>query len=110
MRKIIAQVKAALEFIRTGPKEITALQKQVNSLELTLKARTELHADVGIRGDTYAILIGRYHGVDYVETFALRETDLGDLVPQMRSLQRYATLRRVDCPPQFRSTVRSAFK
>jgi len=93
-------------------KEGTTLQSRVRRLESDLadltqiiKERTTLAVDVGFRGDPNIIIaVGRFQGQDYVQTFSLEgDADMHEIISRLKQMEKYATVRRVDAPPQMRA-------
>jgi len=70
-----------------------------------IKDRTNIHADVHNRlnNPTQIIVVGRYNGTDYVEVFSINNDDLQGLIHQLKDMERYGNLQRVDTPYEFKA-------
>ena len=68
-----------------------------------IKDRTNIHADVHARlnSPTQVIAIGRYNGRDYVQVFSIHNNDFKGLIHQLKDMEQYGNLRRVDAPIEF---------
>lgn len=82
---------------------------RIAELEKLVKDRTNIAVDVGFRSASHVIVIGRYRNADYVQTFEIDAPDLIRLVDQLRELERYGAVKRVDAPPQFRAVFEREF-
>lgn len=86
---------------------LSEAEARAESLEKLIRDRTTIAADIGPgpRSENYAIVIGRYRGADYVQTFTLDADSLCGMIDQLRRLEHdmCGTVRRVDAPPIFRS-------
>ena len=95
-------------------KDRFALGSKVDEHDLKLKelvqlirSRTEIHADLSpTRHDpNTVIVIGRYRGGDFIQTYQLHSGDLVTMVDQLREMERYGHLGRVDAPPVLKAFV-----
>lgn len=87
-----------------------ALQRaQLRSLETVIKERTDIAVEVGYYGDNYVIVVGRFKGRDYIQTHRVQSTDLANLIEQLRAMEKFGTVRRVDAPPIIRGVFRDHF-
>ena len=107
MIKLIQRIKAALRFTEIeGP----LLYKKIRELEAALAHRTEVSCDIHYRGQSYAIMVGRYRNVDYVECFGLGDGDFNEMVERLRSRARYTSLSKVDVPMNFHAVFKREFE
>lgn len=119
MMKIVKWFKNLLYIVEFYNREIAQLQLRATLLERTTevqKARIEVleklireHTDIAVdcnyRGMNVITVIGRYRNKDYVQTFHVAERNIADLIDQLREMERYAMVRRVDAPPVIRALI-----
>ena len=79
---------------------------RMNEATALIKERTDIHADVAFhaKGQSQIIMIGRYARNDYIQIFTVGEGDFNYLVTQMREMQRYGTIKKVDCAASMRDS------
>lgn len=76
---------------------------RIAELEKLIRDRTNIAVDVGFRSASHVIVIGRYRGADYIQSFEIREADMAGLIDRLREQARHGTVRRVDAPPAFKA-------
>lgn len=88
--------------------ELIALSRDIATLRKLIKDRTDISYDISYteRDASYAIMVGRYKDRDFVQTVSLGPTDFKHVVEWFRNLERFASVRRVDAPPMFKSVVK----
>ena len=90
--------------------EVGILRRRLAELENIVRERATVGVDVGLRDASHVIVIGRYNGRDYVQTFDVPETELRFLIDNLRHLARTATIRRVDGPPHVKAVFEREFE
>lgn len=80
-----------------------AMYSRIAELEALVRERTNIAVDVGFRECSHVIVIGRYKGADYIQSYSLQSSDLNHLVDQLKQMERFGNVRRIDSPPQFRA-------
>lgn len=87
-------------------RRLSDLEHEVRELRATLRSHTTVGADVGpIRGcQNFAVLVGRYRGVDHVEVVTLPTDEFGRLVMELKRLDRQGVVEFIDAPPSFKAT------
>ena len=107
--------KKLIYIVNNYDKNLSMAMRQVrkNELEVTeavnlIKERTSLSADVHMKmnAPTQVILIGRYNGHDYVNIFSLTEDDMKPLIHQLKDMEDYAHMSRIDAPIEYRNIVK----
>lgn len=88
---------------------LEAEQGKRKQLEALLRERTSIAVDVGFKDACYVIVVGRYKGADYVQTFSINTPDMASLIEQLKQMERYGEVKRVDAPPQFRAVFQREF-
>ncbi len=90
-----------IDSLRRQLREIDFLRKEIAEAEKVIRDRTDMHLDISAnRHDpNNIILIGRYNGMDYVQTYTIHDDDFSRLVTISRDMGKYANRRRVDAPP-----------
>lgn len=79
---------------------------RILELEQLVKDRTNIAVDVGFRSANHVIVIGRYKNADYVQTYQIDTPEMSGLIDQLREMQKYGEVRRVDAPPSFRAVFK----
>ena len=82
---------------------------RIAELEKLVRDRTNIAVDVGFRSMNHVIVVGRYKGADYVQTYTLDTPDIAALIDQLRQMERHGAVRRVDAPPPFRAVFEHEF-
>ncbi|MDZ5456969.1 hypothetical protein [Azohydromonas lata] len=85
--------------------ELLRLQQAQRALDHLVRERTDVHADVDLRGRSQVVLIGRYRGTDYVEIRPVAHEDLARLVDYLNTITPHARLGRVDVAQPYRAVV-----
>lgn len=98
------------QIVRGYDEDRLRMARAMEQLEKLVRDRTDIAVDVNAAGGSYAIVVGRYRGADYVQTFHFHDRDLGELIAQMRNMERFANVGRVDAPPGIRAVVKHALK
>lgn len=89
--------------LRITRADIQRAHARIEELEKLVRDRTNIAVDVGFRGASHVIVVGRYKNADYVQTYSLDTPHLTALIGQLRDMERHGSVRRVDAPPQFRA-------
>jgi len=93
-----------LKYIVTNyDRELLRVTRKVEQLEKVIADRTNIGVDVGFRDAHHVIVVGKYKGKDYIQTFDLREPELNMLVDKLRDMSKYGNVKRVDAPPIFKA-------
>jgi hypothetical protein len=82
---------------------LRAAHARIAELEKLVRDRTNIAVDVGFKTASHVIVVGRYRNADYVQTYALNMPDMGPLIAQLRQMERYGEVRRIDAPPVFKA-------
>lgn len=85
--------------------EVLVLKRNMKTLEKLVRDRTEVAADINYRGPSSVIVVGRYKGADFIETYTLHDRDFHDLVSELRGKEQFGTVRTVDAPPSIKGVV-----
>lgn len=74
------------------------LYNRITEAEKLIKDRTTISADVVYSGPdrNQIIVTGRYRSRDYVQVFTLADNELKTLVDQLREMERYGVIDKVD--------------
>jgi hypothetical protein len=93
--------------LQSMQRSMDTLRRQQGDLDHLVRERIDIAVDVGgPREMSSVIVVGRYRGVDYVQSFHMPERELGHLVDRLRDMERHGVTRRMDSPPQFRAVVK----
>jgi hypothetical protein len=104
-QRLKAAARAKLRSFLGYDAELLRLVQAQRELDHLVRERTDVHADVDVRGRSQVVLIGRYRGADYVEVRPVAHEDLARLVDYLNTLTPHARMGRVDVAPQFRAVV-----
>lgn len=81
---------------------------RIAELEKILRDRTSLNVDIHHKGLNHVIMVGRYKNTDWIQTYTIDGKDFHHLVDQLKHMQRYGVVDRVDAPPQMSAAIRSS--
>lgn len=76
---------------------IRVLQSQIRDIH----RHTTLDADIGHRGECTVIMIGRFRGRDYVQSYDMSVSEFSDYAKYMEDAAKRRVIRVVDKPPMF---------
>ena len=117
LKEKINWLKKLLKIVRNHETEIMALQNQINWYKQTvensvklIKERTSINVDVGFKGRSQIIVIGRYNGADYIQTYTVNEKDFTGLVRQLVEMQRYGVVEKIDYIPHISASIKQELK
>lgn len=114
----IAWLRNLFYIVRNYRGDLTMIVRGVDTclarteiVERYVRKATKAHIDIpaNMQDDyTRVIIIGKYRGKDHVQIFNLRPGSIDILMNQLRDLQRYADVVRVDSPFEIDATVKRA--
>ena len=107
MKKLLTWFKKAIRIVRRHDWEVQSLHQRIDRLEGLIRERTDIAASAGYHGESHVVVMGRYKGADYVETFHLGTEDLCHIIDTLRHLNRTGRVTVVDAPPSFRAIVKN---
>jgi hypothetical protein len=83
---------------------MAALRRRIDEAENCIRSRTDIAVDVpvGWNSPCQIIVVGRYKGGDYIQTFTVQSGDLGQIVDLLKDMVRYGVVRHVDAAPHVR--------
>ena len=113
MSKLIKWFKALNQIVKSYDEQIEQLNKQTTeALRVAnysngvaaqarefVKQATTLDADVHARGTSTIIVMGRFRGNDFIQTYDLGVNDFEHAVRMFRDMSKRHQARSVDCPP-----------
>jgi hypothetical protein len=102
MNKIRTFIRNLFYIVDTYGTTIRHLRQQVESLEDIIKERTTLNVDIGFKGANHVIVVGKFKGQDYIQTYDVGTEDLGQFVNILQRMAQHGTINKVDAPPQMR--------
>jgi hypothetical protein len=105
IKDIVARLKNLWRIAGSYDSDLDGTYNSIAFLAKTLKDRTDVGVDMGCDDRNYAIVVGRYKDVDYIQTFELRRREFTDAVDLLREMKKYGNVRTVDAPPMFRAVV-----
>jgi hypothetical protein len=78
-----------------------AVSRRLRSMEEFFRDNTEYHCDVHLHGrPSSVILIGHYHGKDFVRSYSVTHDTLRELARHLRELELRAKMGRIDVYPE----------
>ena len=81
------------------------LQPRIVALEEIIRQHTVIGVDVGFRGPSTVIVMGRYKNHDHVECFTIGETDFHSLIGSLKHMQQMGRLEVIDAPHAIRVNI-----
>lgn len=103
LRKLFHIVRYYDEHQNAIDRQINLLSREQKELVSVIKERTTINVDVGYRGRSDVILIGHYKGRDFVQGYRIRHEDFSSLVNQLKEMQKYGVINRIDEMHSFQS-------
>ena len=85
-------------------------QARIQTLEHLIREHTNIAVDVGFRDGHHVIVVGHLKGADYVQTFAVQEQDIAQLVGILKDMERYGKVVRIDAMPYISACIKNEFK
>jgi len=79
-----------------------------NDAQSIIRQRTAVNCDIHTRkhSSNFFITVGTYRNQDYVQCFSVDDQDFKGMIEQLREMQRYAVVRKVDAYPTFSASVK----
>jgi len=87
--------------------KVTWNEKTCITAKNLIRDRTEIDADIHFHGNNrnQIITIGRYRKRDYVQVFTTNNNDFSCLIDQLRNMQKYGVVEKVDIIPSMRFII-----
>lgn len=98
-------LKKLKSIIATHDADILNTRAQIAEIRNIMIERTNIAVDLRFRGANHVIVIGRYKNADYIQTYTMDTPEIGTLIDQLRHMERYGSVRRIDAPPNFRAVI-----
>jgi len=78
-----------------------------NAAERVIRERTTLNVDMHChkQAENQIIMIGRYNGKDFIQTYRVLSDDFKGLMHQLREMERYAYVDKIDSVPMMRQVI-----
>lgn len=108
--KFFLWLKTLGYIVKHHPQILKEQQQRFELLEKRIKDLTTISVDLGYRHDSQVIVTGRYRNTDYVQIFSLSDSDLPSIIARLREVERYGTVRRVDCARDMRAVFAREFR
>jgi len=102
---IVGNYRDDLQMIANG---VDQCLSRAMAAERYIKRATKLHVDIpaDLKNFTRVVVIGTYRGKDHVQIFNLRPGSIDMLMDQLRDMERYAEINRVESPVEIDATVK----
>lgn len=91
--------------------KVARLQSELYDTECKLRSLSEAHLDLSpsAKEASWVILVGKFHGRDYVAAHPLSSTDFHTIAEEVRRLDKFHRLGRIDGPPEFKANLEWLF-
>lgn len=96
-------IKKLLRIVRDYDNDLARIKTSMATLDRIVRDRTDIAADVHVRGHNHIIVVGRYKNRDYVQAFTVLGDDLPHLIETLKQMERHGVVRTLDAPPQFKA-------
>jgi hypothetical protein len=100
---MIKWFKELLFVVRNYRQSQSWLENELATTNKVIRERTDIHADIRYKSENQIIVVGRYRDRDYVQTYSVNGGDFKALIEQLRDMQKYGHIGRIDAPPQMRA-------
>lgn len=107
LREIVACHAQLLKIAGSYDGDHKWFMSRIVQAENLIKDRTDIAVDAHVtnHNPNQIIVTGRYRNRDYVQVFTLADNELGTLVEQLREMQRYGVVNKIDAPIGFRNVI-----
>ena len=107
LRELVACHTELLKIVGSYDKDHSWFISRLVQAENLIKDRTDIAVDAHVtnHNPNQIIVTGRYRNRDYVQVFTLADNELKTLVEQLRKMQRYGVVSKIDAPVGFRSVI-----
>ena len=104
LRRIVRDFDGELSVIKTAN---SSTRRHVDEAVKVIKERTDITTDLHLtdHAPNQIIVTGRYRNRDYVQVFTLADNELKTLVEQLREMQRYGVVSKIDGPYGLKAVV-----
>lgn len=99
---MISWFEKLIRIIACYDANLRTAHNRIDELEKLVRDRTDIAVDVNYRNMNHIIVIGHYKHNDYIQTFSIPAEDIERLIEQLIQMERYANVRRIDAPPNFK--------
>jgi len=89
---------------------INTANRRIYELEKLIKDRTTIAVDVNYREPNTIIVIGSYNNRDYIQTFRVDKNDINYLIEELKKMEHYGTVRRIDAPAGIKFVIESELR
>ena len=100
---MISWIKKLIGIVKNYDSDRETLRVRIAQAEQVIRDRTDVHADVHYKSENQIIVVGRYKNRDYVQTYSVCSGDFHALIQQLRDMERYGHISRIDAPPAMRA-------
>lgn len=101
--KMIRWVKELIFIVKYYRQHKSALENELYRTNKVIRDRTDIHADINYKNDNQIVVIGRYGNHDYIQTYRVSDSDFTALIKQLKEMQKYGHIGRIDCAPRVRA-------
>ena len=112
---MIDWIKKLLRIVREFDSRLANSERQllarIREAEAFIRERTDVSVDTAFsaRDVNSVIVLGRYMGVDYVQTFQLPGGDFYHVVQMLNEMSRYHNVRYIDAPHPMSAVIKRDF-
>lgn len=109
---MIDWIKKLLRIVREFDSRLANSERQllarIREAEAFIRERTDVSVDAAFssRDVNSVIVLGRYRGVDYVQTFQLPGGDFDHVVQMLKEMSRYHKVRYIDAPQPMSAVIK----
>lgn len=109
---MINWIKKLFRIVRDFDSRLANSERQllarIREAEAFIRERTDVSVDCSFsaRDVNSIIVLGRYRGVDYVQTFQVPGGDFEHVVQMLRDMSRYHNVRYVDAPQPMSAVIK----
>lgn len=108
MKELIKRLKKLWAIADDYDSDIRILERRIVAAQDLIADRTNVHVDIAPskNGPHQVIVIGRYNGRDYIQTYSIHADSFVGLVRQLKDMEReYGNIKRVDAVPMMRAVI-----
>ena len=107
LKEIVSCHKQLLRIAGTYDRDHKFFINRIVQAENLIKDRTDISVDVHLKdyNPNQIMVAGRYRNADYVQVYTLADNELSSLIPQLREMERYGRVSKVDAAYGLKAVV-----
>lgn len=106
MNKLLAWFKKLKQIVANYDADKANHVRWISEVEGLIRERTKTGIDVHFKSGSHVIVLGRYKGVDFVNSYVLRDHEFHEIVDHVKHLERTSQTKFIDTIPEFEAVFK----